>query len=1263
MSARARVGPPGAPGNLTVPAWKPLSLDAVAEIIDFGADPRIEDRSVPTYQLEGAVAVHNLLARNRVAYLGDEVGMGKTFVALGVMGLLRLLEPRSTIVVLAPRENLQRKWINELRRFTARHWRHVDFRFRSLADGPVREPVACGSLPDFVGSVQARPDADFYLRMTSFSLWTNERKHQRREREALQSVLPWVDESVVPLGDPGDFRAAYARALNAVVPVIDLLVVDEGHNLKHGFDPSGSTRNTLLAGMFGHRGLVAPDAAPWYAPRVRRLLLLSATPFEHDYTDLYRQVHLLGLGDVQLHDARGGDPRPLRILAEESADIDERRLVAERLLVRRVSGITVAGKFHTRNMYRREWRRGGYATHDEPLAAPSVRERLAVALIQKKVAETLGDPKFGRHFQIGMLTSFESFLESTIGRRSGDDEAEAEQPASFYGDQTDDAREKEGIDSRSIGRVVQSHRKKFGEELPHPKVNATVRALETAFDTGEKALVFVRRIASKDELKSGLEARFNARLTKRLLDDFAAEPGLAERPEVGATLRSIIHRYEAARRSSIERQGPGGEARASNGSGALAGAVADGGELAEAEDDDDEGNLDTFFAWFFRGDGKHLPPDVAEKVTGSSFRKNRLGKPSSPYSLLFEDDAVAWALGAASSPSRRRPADVRCALLTAVAAADGVDELVAGTRLRSRAWAWFSEMARRSGDRGFPPLRVFEAWQAAALEALSRIPGATGRVARSVGERFGQRFAGVPDNSLAGVVPSEFPPIESGIGVRTVPTTIAERPGVADALLPEEWPAIDEPDSADSLGAVRLAFGRREVRRTLFSGQCRLGAPYVDLYVQAIATMGSMESGAQSDSDRPVGDLARRFVARLESLANRPGFHAYAELSATARAFDAVIQRNFEDVRGLGHEQLARTIQQTLTAQDPVASSGGSRLTRAVRQFRMPGFPLILVTTDVLREGEDLHTFCRRVVHYGITWTPSGMEQRVGRVDRIGGLVQRTFAGVDRPDEMLQVHYPYLAETVEVLQIRRVLHRMNEFLRLMHRNLPRPKTDGRAIDAAREFLESPTNVAQILDLLVSAFDLESRREWLDGGRIDPAVVAPDIDAIRARFDGLWRAAIERSPQFRDLHALPYVHTAMLTGIGASGRTQCVRLALRGIPDGTGLQLRVESPVGCVGAEHEEHLVASLASSSTSGELRLEFRPRSNRRERDCLLVGDMPFDSPAADDARVAEQLRRVAMLADELQARLFEEDLDAASGGEDLSGSSRRSPQRRRPK
>ena len=52
-----------------------------------------------------------------------------------------------------------------------------------------------------------------------------------------------------------------------------------------------ATRNHLMALAFGHpKG--RNEEAWWYGPRVKRLLLLSATPFEADLSALYRQLDL-----------------------------------------------------------------------------------------------------------------------------------------------------------------------------------------------------------------------------------------------------------------------------------------------------------------------------------------------------------------------------------------------------------------------------------------------------------------------------------------------------------------------------------------------------------------------------------------------------------------------------------------------------------------------------------------------------------------------------------------------------------------------------------------------------------------------------------------------------------------------------------------------------------------------------------------------------------------------------------------------------------
>jgi len=70
------------------------------------------------------------------------------------------------------------------------------------------------------------------------------------------------------------------------------------------------------------------------------------------------------------------------------------------------------------------------------------RQRLVVALVQKKVAELLGSERFNRSFQIGMLASFESFLETTRLKRGDDDDS----ISNFYDT------EKEQADDLTSGR-------------------------------------------------------------------------------------------------------------------------------------------------------------------------------------------------------------------------------------------------------------------------------------------------------------------------------------------------------------------------------------------------------------------------------------------------------------------------------------------------------------------------------------------------------------------------------------------------------------------------------------------------------------------------------------------------------------------------------------------------------------------------------------------------------------------------------------------
>lgn len=56
---------------------------------------------------------------------------------------------------------------------------------------------------------------------------------------------------------------------------------------------------------------------------------------------------------------------------------------------------------------------------------------------------------------------------------------------------------------------------------------------------------------------------------------------------------------------------------------------------------------------------------------------------------------------------------------------------------------------------------------------------------------------------------------------------------------------------------------------------------------------------------------------------------------------------------------------------------------RLMLAFNSPLFPEILVSSSVMGEGVDLHRFCRHIIHHDLCWNPSTLEQRTGRLDRI----------------------------------------------------------------------------------------------------------------------------------------------------------------------------------------------------------------------------------------------------------------------------------------
>jgi hypothetical protein len=354
-----------------------ISQRTAAQLLDFNTI--ISNRALAEGQLAGAVALHNILERHGVAYLADEVGMGKTYVALGVIALLRHFQPDARVLVIAPRANIQRKWQREMQLFVRHNVRISDLRVRTPAGTPARPLVHCERLTDLIRETSIDRDRDFFVRMSSFSLPLGRDIHSRRQfRYRLRRELTWLPHDLLdPSNHANVLKDQFAQALNAALPIFALVIVDEAHNLKHGRGPGVSARNRVIAAAFGHAPAPYDPRLPGTGERARRVLMLSATPIDDDYRQLWQQLDVFGRGSQ------------FTTLCDPDAEEDAKREVAREFLVRRVTTLKVGDHVLTKNLYRREWRAGGVEHYDEPIGPGSDRQRLTVALVQKKVSEIL----------------------------------------------------------------------------------------------------------------------------------------------------------------------------------------------------------------------------------------------------------------------------------------------------------------------------------------------------------------------------------------------------------------------------------------------------------------------------------------------------------------------------------------------------------------------------------------------------------------------------------------------------------------------------------------------------------------------------------------------------------------------------------------------------------------------------------------------------------------------------------------------------------
>ena len=321
----------------------------VAVLINFDAANRDwhyqqGDTSMAAKQAEGVAGLWNLLRKQRLALLADEVGMGKTYQAMGIMLRLWLEKPDARILVMAPNHTLCLNWQKEFATFITAHW-------RSEFPGERYAPQIHSRLADLADAVQQEAHP-FYL-TTIY---------------ALSGLVPQEEK------EDSDNAAAAARyaahyrqqIMQALGGSFDLIIIDEAHYFRnrHG----DSQRAAAAQAFFGDE----------QARLGRSVLLLTATPNHSAPRNIY---------DILSY---------FRNLGDDYA-VDDVRKLMQNFAIRRLRKMQGKSKYAYRN------ERASAASFSGRMDA-----ELFFALYQKQLVKEMKKQSAGRRMLYGYLEGFES---------------------------------------------------------------------------------------------------------------------------------------------------------------------------------------------------------------------------------------------------------------------------------------------------------------------------------------------------------------------------------------------------------------------------------------------------------------------------------------------------------------------------------------------------------------------------------------------------------------------------------------------------------------------------------------------------------------------------------------------------------------------------------------------------------------------------------------------------------------------------------------
>ena len=436
-------------------------------------------------QKEGTIMAKKILNekpdKHKFVMIWDEVGLGKTYEALGLVFLQASEKKDSNILIVTPNEAIGKKWIEEYKNFKDKKY-YIGKEELNIIDC-LNNPLEIINNKDRkIGITNI-----YVIRANKFSY--------------INTILK-ANEDINNEDDDNEVFLALENK-NEKLDSFDLVIIDESQNLRGEW----AAKNRNFNVFFGLNRKFYKVKEYKTDMKFRKTVFLTATPYHSCKADLERQLSYI-IGDIKNN--------KYKIIKLESQEELEKIPEAELKEEENVYAIRRHRKFKGKNKY-------FFREYSAEKAEMNFEEMLTMALVTKQQIQT-----YGKQLKMGYIDSFESFITLEDDEENKNQNDKKVKTKSDYDNDGNVYREE--IEDKENKKKENLLLKKLKNELidkdgvlSHPKTRKMKEMLEEDInkDNLEKELIFTRRISSTEEIKkiysNVYDKKINS-LVKEILD-------------------------------------------------------------------------------------------------------------------------------------------------------------------------------------------------------------------------------------------------------------------------------------------------------------------------------------------------------------------------------------------------------------------------------------------------------------------------------------------------------------------------------------------------------------------------------------------------------------------------------------------------------------------------------------------------------------------------------------------------------------------------